>query len=70
MDNVHPIAEPPRGSQFLRVRFGGKDPISHSGFAEGKSVGRVDIDNVQDLFVNIFGECRACAALLVTIYVV
>ena len=55
-------------SEFLGVRFGRKDPISHSGFAEGKSVGRVDIDNVQDLFVNIFGECSAGAAL-VTIYV-
>ena len=58
------------GLKFLRVRFGGKDPISHSGFAEGKSVGRVDIDNVQNLFVNISGECCAGFALVVTIYVV
>ena len=56
-------------SEFLGVRFGRKDPICHSGFAEGKSVGRVDIDNVQDLFVNIFGKCSAGAAL-VTIDVV
>ena len=57
-----------RTSKFLSLRFGRKDPISHSGFAKGKSVGRVHIDNVQDLFVSIFGECRAGTAL-VTIYV-